>query len=228
MAGIVATALLVPTVAFASTNGADTNEGANTTEQQESVWKSEAKSIFEQVKSGDLSREEAKEQLQAIKEAYGVEGQAKQQGVKDLDEDTKQKLQEIKAQVDAGELTREEAKAEIEELGLEAGHFTKGKHVREKVYESLDEETIAQLEEIKAQVEAGELTKEEAKTQLQTLGINPPERNGKRAIKKGFQQLDEETREQLTEIRESVKDGELTKEEAKEQVESLNLPESIR
>jgi polyhydroxyalkanoate synthesis regulator phasin len=37
----------------------------------------------------------------------------------------------------------------------------------------LDEETRAQLAEIKAQVEAGEITREEAKEMLEEMGIKP-------------------------------------------------------
>ncbi|MGD6830924.1 hypothetical protein ACQCT5_02085 [Sutcliffiella halmapala] len=81
----------------------------------------------------------------------------------------------------------------------------------------LDEETKAQVDAIKAQVEAGEITEEEAKAQLEELGIKPRHHRGK------HMELDEETRAQLEEIREQVEAGELTEEEAKAKQDELGI-----
>ncbi|MGM0836539.1 MAG: hypothetical protein ACQEV7_10300 [Bacillota bacterium] len=81
----------------------------------------------------------------------------------------------------------------------------------------LDEETQSQVGAIKAQVEAGEITEEEAKAKLEDLGIKPRHHRGKQM------KLDEETRVQLEESREQIEAGELTEEEAKAKLEQLGI-----
>ncbi|MCA0971949.1 hypothetical protein LCM20_15190 [Halobacillus litoralis] len=79
---------------------------------------------------------------------------------------------------------------------------------------NLDEETRTKLEEIKQKVEDGELTVEEAKTQMEEIGITPPPFH---------EELTEEQKQQLEEIRSQVEAGELTKEEARQQLTELGI-----
>lgn len=59
----------------------------------------------------------------------------------------------------------------------------------------LDEETKAQVDAFRAQVESGEITEEEAKAKLEELGIKPRHHRGK------HMELDEETKAQLDAIK---------------------------
>jgi polyhydroxyalkanoate synthesis regulator phasin len=83
----------------------------------------------------------------------------------DLDEETREKLQDIKEQLKEGTLTREEAREQMEELGLEMGRFHK------ELGRDLDEETREKLQDIKEQIKDGTLTKEEARAEMEELGI---------------------------------------------------------
>ncbi|SMB82923.1 hypothetical protein SAMN00017405_0980 [Desulfonispora thiosulfatigenes DSM 11270] len=81
----------------------------------------------------------------------------------------------------------------------------------------LDDATKAKLTEIREKVKVGELTKEQAKAEIEGLGIKFPDH------KKPEMKIDEATKAKLTEIREKVKAGELTKEQAKTQMEELGI-----
>ncbi len=82
----------------------------------------------------------------------------------------------------------------------------------------LDEETKVKLQDIKEQIKEGTLTREEAREQMEELGI------GMGRFQKGPKiELDEETKEKLHAIKEQVEDGTLTKEEAKTEIEELGI-----
>jgi len=81
----------------------------------------------------------------------------------------------------------------------------------------VDEETKAQVDAIRAQVESGEITVDEAKAKLEELGIKPRHHRGK------YMELDAETRDQLADIREQVEAGELTEVEANAKLEDLGI-----
>ncbi|WP_209122938.1 hypothetical protein [Alkalihalobacillus sp. BA299] len=136
-----------------------------------------------------------------------------------LDEETMEKVKEIREQVKAGTLTEEEAKAELEELGIT--HPMKGMRGM-RGFGHLDEETMEKVKEIREQVKAGTLTEEEAKAELEELGITLPMK-GMRGMRGFGHHLDEETMEKVKEIREQVKAGTLTEEEAKAQLEELGI-----
>ncbi|WP_227939473.1 hypothetical protein [Alkalihalobacillus deserti] len=65
------------------------------------------------------------------------------------------------------------------------------------------------------------MTEEEAKTQLEELGIDQSMRGFKGPGK--FEQLDEETQAKVNEIHVQVKEGKLTEEEAKAELEKLGI-----
>ncbi|WLR47180.1 hypothetical protein LC065_16900 [Halobacillus litoralis] len=113
-----------------------------------------------------------------------------------------------------GELTEDEVVEKLREQ--KRFFFHKGNHH----FEEIDEETKQKLEAIKEQVEAGELTKEEAREQIEELGIKHPHPKG---FKPMLDNLTEEQRTALEDIHEKVKSGELTKEEARAEMEALGL-----
>ncbi|HAS01475.1 MAG TPA: hypothetical protein DCR67_08045 [Brevibacillus sp.] len=131
-----------------------------------------------------------------------------------MDEETKNKLDEIREQVKDGSLTQEQAKEEMEKLGLKG--FDKVKMIK---FNNLDEETKKKLDEIQEQVKAGTLTEEQAKEEMEELGIKQP---GHKIVK-----FDEEMKNKLDEIREQVKAGTLTEEQAKEEMEKLGVKNVI-
>jgi polyhydroxyalkanoate synthesis regulator phasin len=88
--------------------------------------KQKIKAIWDQVKAGTLTKEEAKAQFEAL----GIKApKGDREGrFANLDDATKQKVKAIWEQVKAGTLTKEEAKAQLEALGIklpDKGH----KHV---------------------------------------------------------------------------------------------------
>jgi len=86
----------------------------------------------------------------------------------------------------------------------------------------LDGATKEKLIEIREKVKAGSYTQEQAKEELEELGLKAP---GFRVpMDKGPRmELDEATKEKLAEIRDKVKAGTLTQEQAKEELEVLGI-----
>lgn len=166
LAGALALAIAIPGVSYAAT---DAGTETDTEVTQESVESSETeiRSLLQQYKNGELSEDEVLEKLQEQKRFFFQKGG---HHFEDLDEETKEKLEEIKSKVEAGEWTKEEAKAELEELGIDQPHHHGGKG--HPMGAELTEEQRTQLDEIREQVESGELTEEEAQAQLEELGID--------------------------------------------------------
>jgi len=177
--------------------------------------------IRDKVKAGTLTQEQAKEEMEEL----GLKGPGLRvpmdKGPRmELDEATKEKLVEIREKVKAGTLTQEQAREEMEELGLKApglrAPMNKGPRME------LDEATKEKLVEIRDKVKAGTLTQEQAREEMEELGMKGP---GLRVpMDKGPRmELDEATKEKLVEIREKVKAGTLTQEQAKEELEELGM-----
>lgn len=82
---------------------------------------------------------------------------------------------------------------------------------------TLDAATKAKVKAIFKQEKAGTLTHDQAKTQLEALGIKLPQHQGR------FANLDAATKEKVKAIRDQVKAGTLTKDEAKAQLEALGI-----
>lgn len=117
------------------------------------------------------------------------------------------KRYELLDQFKNGEITADELLQQFREMRPHRPHHLP--------LANLDDETRKKVEEIKEKVDAGEITKEEAKTQIQELGINPAP----------FPHLEwtDEQKQQLEDIRTQVESGELTREEAKQQLEELGI-----
>lgn len=105
--------------------------------------------------------------------------------------------------------------------------LSKDKEERRSPFADLDDETKDQAKAILDELQDDTITKEEAQTQLQALGIELPEmgeRQGK-GNRHGnpFADLDEETQTQAKAIMDELKDGTLTNEEAQAQLEALGI-----
>ncbi|MBN8234158.1 hypothetical protein JF544_02820 [Halobacillus kuroshimensis] len=165
LTGALALAIAIPGISYAATD-AETDTGSEAAQESVESGETEIRSLLQQFKNGELSEDEVLEKLQEQKRFFFQKGG---HHFEDLDDETKEKLEEIKSKVEAGEWTKEEAKAELEELGIEHPRHHGGKGHR--ISADLTEEQRTQLDEIREQVESGELTEEEAQAQLEELGI---------------------------------------------------------
>ncbi|MET1032474.1 hypothetical protein [Domibacillus tundrae] len=99
---------------------------------------------------------------------------------------------------------------------------------RGDMFANLDDETKAKAEAIMKQKEAGEITEEEAKTQLEALGVTMPERGAGRGGDHLAQDvenadLDEATQAKADAILAKVEAGTVTHDEAEEQLTALGI-----
>ncbi|MCG7318697.1 hypothetical protein [Brevibacillus laterosporus] len=168
--------------------------------QMDEETKTKLDEIREQVKDGTLTEEQAMEKMKNLGLLEGFE-KGKVKIVNNLDEETKKKLDEIQEQVKAGTLTEEQAKDKMEELGIKQPVLKminpdeemkkqldeireQAKEMENAIHEGikLDEETMKKLDEIQEQVKAGTLTEEQAKEEMEKLGIKHFVREGKENI----------------------------------------------
>ncbi|MBG9804048.1 hypothetical protein ABHN05_11190 [Brevibacillus laterosporus] len=168
--------------------------------QMDEETKTKLDEIREQVKDGTLTEEQAMEKMENLGLLEGFE-KGKGKIVNNLDEETKKKLDEIQEQVKAGTLTEEQAKDKMEELGIkqpvlkminpdekmkkQLGEIREqAKEMENTIHEGikLDVETMKKLDEIQEQVKAGTLTEEQAKEEMEKLGIKHFVREGKENI----------------------------------------------
>ncbi|WP_079479261.1 hypothetical protein [Halobacillus salinus] len=141
-----------------------------------------------------------------ISYAASSDSSTEESTVQDKMQEIQDKRYELLDQFKNGDITADELLEEFRHM--RPGH---GPHHR---LGDLDEETRTKLEEIKQKVEAGELTEEEAKTQMEDLGITPPPFLG---------DLTDEQKQQLEDIRSQVEAGEITKDEARQQLQELGI-----
>ena len=196
----------------------------------------ELRRVEEAVKSGELSPEEGKKRMKAIK-ARGLRAQSAKKK-----QDPQEVIRRIEAAVEAGEITPAEGKAKIEayrervavealarrhddpaaalaaiKAEVEAGKLTpaQGK-ARIAAYEKLlaerrakpsREEAAAVIRKIRAAVEAGKLTPEEGEAKINAYRIEIAARE----VAAGK----EDAKAVLAKLEEAVKKGELTQEQAK-------------
>ncbi|MGG4396949.1 hypothetical protein ABEX25_21835 [Paenibacillus thiaminolyticus] len=95
-----------------------------------------------------------------------------------LDDATMEKVKAILKQAQAGTLTKEQVKTQLEALGIDWDIDFSSSHDiqlgKNKVTrtDNLDDATIEKVKAILKQSQAGTLTKEQVKTQLEALGID--------------------------------------------------------
>jgi hypothetical protein len=136
------------------------------------------KAIFDQVKAGTLTKEEAQKQLTELGVDLPAKGERGFGGAfAKLDEETQAKVKAIFDQVKEGALTEEEAQKQLTELGVDLPE--KGERGFGGAFAELDEETQAKVKAIFDQVKAGTLTQEDAEKQLAELGVDIPMKGDK-------------------------------------------------
>lgn len=150
------------------------------------------------------------------------------------------KSKTILDQAQAGALTKEQAKAQLQELGIDMDvDFSKTAHgVMVKMdaakLDNLDEAAKEKAKAILEQMRTGALTKEQAKSQLQELGIelNVDFSKGHhfqvKMDKSKMDNLDEATKEKVKSILDQMKAGTLTEEQVKAKLQELGINMEVK
>ncbi|MGM1045688.1 MAG: hypothetical protein ACQEXX_06040 [Bacillota bacterium] len=201
------------------------------------------KAILNQSQAGTLTKEQVKTQLQAL----GIDWEIDFSGAKDikvvtnkvskpanLDDATLEKVKAILNQSQAGTLTKEQVKTQLQALGIDWEIDFSGakdiKVVTNKVSKlaNLDDATLEKVKAILNQSQAGTLTKEQVKTQLQALGIDwEIDFSSAKGIKVEINKvtkpdnIDDATKEKVQAIFDQAQDGTLTKEQVKTQLDAV-------
>lgn len=151
-----------------------------------------------------------------------------------LDETSKEKVKAIFEQMQKGTLTKEQAKAHLQELGVDVEFGIKGDHdgIKFKLGKvnsvNLDDATKEKVKAILEQAQAGSLTKEQVKAQLQELGIDmdvdfSKATHGVMVSAAKLDNLDEAAKEKVKAILEQMRTGALTNEQVKSQLQELGI-----
>ncbi|MCY7487868.1 hypothetical protein M5X00_12865 [Paenibacillus alvei] len=151
-----------------------------------------------------------------------------------LDETSKEKVKAIFEQMQKGTLTKEQAKAQLQELGVDVEFGIKGDHdgIKFKLGKvnsvNLDDATKEKVKAILEQAQAGSLTKEQVKAQLQELGIDmdvdfSKATHGVMVSAAKLDNLDEAAKEKVKAILEQMRTGALTNEQVKSQLQELGI-----
>ncbi|QUH19723.1 SHOCT domain-containing protein [Alkaliphilus sp. B6464] len=144
----------------------------------------------------------------------------------EVTEEVKIKLEELKAKLDSGEITKDQFREEMKEL-MPEGSRVKG--VEKKLIEKAEipGEVKVKLEELKAKLENGEITKDQFHGEMKEL---MPEGSqfkgvGKKLIKK--MDILEEVKTKLQELRTKLENKEITEDQFHEEMKEL-MPEGFR
>ncbi|NEZ40531.1 hypothetical protein [Paenibacillus alvei] len=151
-----------------------------------------------------------------------------------LDETSKEKVKAIFEQMQKGTITKEQAKAQLQELGVDVEFGVKGDHdgIKFKLGKvnavNLDDATKEKVKAILEQAQAGSLTKEQVKAQLQELGIDmdvdfSKATHGVMVSAAKLDNLDEAAKEKVKAILEQMRTGALTNEQVKSQLQELGI-----
>ncbi|MGG0811475.1 hypothetical protein ABE142_02225 [Paenibacillus alvei] len=151
-----------------------------------------------------------------------------------LDETSKEKVKAIFEQMQKGTITKEQAKAQLQELGVDVEFGIKGDHdgIKFKLGKvnsvNLDDATKEKVKAILEQAQAGSLTKEQVKAQLQELGIDmdvdfSKATHGVMVSAAKLDNLDEAAKEKVKAILEQMRTGALTNEQVKSQLQELGI-----
>ncbi|MBU5676120.1 SHOCT domain-containing protein [Alkaliphilus sp. MSJ-5] len=136
----------------------------------------------------------------------------------EVTEEVKIKLEELKAKLDSGEITKEQFREEMKQLMPERSQF---KGVEKKLIEKIEipEEVKVKLEELKAKLDSGEITKEQFREEMKEL---MPEGSRHERIA-----ISEEVKTKLQELRTKLENGEITEDQFHEEMKEL-IPEGFR
>lgn len=144
-------------------------------------------------------------------------------------------LESILADLQAGTISTEEAVGQVQDLidaatsdggilggllGFGHGFEMRGGHGHGEefgiVFGDLTDEQRAAIEDIRARVESGEITRAEARAEIEALGITLP-------TPPWFEGLTEEQQAAVQAIFDRVDAGEITREEARKEIEALGI-----
>jgi len=119
-------------------------------EQVSDEVKEKIKVIQEQLKNGDLTQEQAREELKAL----GIERHIKFGPVGEISDEIKDKIKSIQEQVENGDLTQEQAREELKALGIEKMEGKLGTHLNLMIQfkEAVSENDAAKITELLPQL----------------------------------------------------------------------------
>ncbi len=160
--------------------------------------KEKVKAIHESLKNGEITPEQAQEQLKAL----GVENKGFRPGP-ELSDEVKEKVKAIHEELKNGEITPEEAQEQLKALGVEKKGFRPGPELSDEVKEK--------VKAIHEDVKNGEITPEQAKEEMENLGLQPRPQgqpdNLMAQIKKAVEDNDQtEIKELLTKMLEQLQE----------------------
>ncbi|QBP42832.1 hypothetical protein [Paenisporosarcina antarctica] len=208
-------AIAAPSILAAST-------AKSTTEEISADTKATLDEIRDQVKTGDITHEEAHAQMEelGIDPGFGKAGHRGHHGkgpFGNIDEETQTAIKDIRDQFKAGDLTEVEAQAKLDELSVDLPED----FLTHLDIQDLDEETKVALTEIRDQFIAGDLTQAQAQEKIEELGLD----FSAKFLTRGpsHEKLTDEQKAQLDKIREQVEAGTLTEAEAQIQMEELGF-----
>ncbi|WP_052676036.1 hypothetical protein [Paenibacillus sp. IHBB 10380] len=149
--------------------------------------KEKVKAILDQSLAGTLTKEQVKTQLHALGIDLDIDFSAAR-GIKvehgkvskpdNFNDANKEKVKAILDQSQAGTLTKEQVKTQLQALGIDldidfsAAPGIKVEHGKVSKPDNFDDANKEKIKAILDQSQAGTLTKEQVKTQLQALGID--------------------------------------------------------
>ena len=188
-----------------------------------------AKEIEAAVEAGKISKEDAEKELIAVRKKMFRDAGRKQ---KDREMEAKKRrymafAKEIEAAVEAGKISKEDAEKEL--IAVRKKMFRDaGRKQKDREMEAKKRRYMAFAKEIEAAVEAGKISKEDAEEKLiavrkkmfRDAGRKQEDRSDKHGISV------EEYRRAEAKIRELVKKGEVSKEDAEKRL--IEMRKSIR
>ena len=122
--------------------------------------KEKVKAIQEDVKNGNLTREQAQEQLKSL----GIEGlKGNFKDHPQMSDEAKEKVKALREDLKNGTLTQEQAQEQLKALGIQ--------RPVDKDRPELSDEVKQKLQTIQEEVKNGKLTKEQAQEEMKNLGL---------------------------------------------------------
>ena len=209
-------------------NLGDKNSDKDADKEKEEYLRKIAAELEAMVKTGKITKEQAAERLKAAEKAYDEKMRKEEddkdedRGDKDADDYLKKVAAKLKAMVDAGEITPEEARTKYE--AIKKAYYEKLR--KDKKDKDSDKDADDYLKKVaaklKAMVDAGEITPEEARAKYDAIKKAYYEKLRK---DKGDKDCDKDADDYLKnlglKLRAAVERGDMTAEEARAMYEKL-------
>jgi len=123
--------------------------------------KEKIKAIHEAVQNGDISHEEAQEQLEEL----GININLADRPKLELSDEAREKMNAIHEAVQNGDISPEEAREQLKELGINENFADRPKL-------ELSDEAKEKMNAIREAMQNGDISSEEAREQLKELGVD--------------------------------------------------------